>query len=119
MVENLEGATETAVIVPVPSVDAVVAPHRQALDHSAVLDDLRTAVTQAGGFPCVFSRVAWFGQEVLWLAPGPAEPFRALTEPVWRRFPECPPYGHHRSGAADRRNHERGLVAHRGRVRPG
>lgn len=29
----------------------------------------------------------------MWLAPEPAEPFRALTELVWHRFPECPPYG--------------------------
>ncbi|MDX3194650.1 2'-5' RNA ligase family protein [Streptomyces sp. MN03-5084-2B] len=112
--DNLAGATETAVIVPVPAADAAVGPHRRALDHSAawgvpahvtvlypflppdritpaVVGDLGTVLT--GAFECVFSRVAWFGQDVVWLAPDPAEPFRALTERVWRRFPECPPYG--------------------------
>ncbi len=114
MVENLAGATETAVIVPVPAAEAVVGHHRRTLDHSAVwgvpahvtvlypflppdridpavVGDLVEVLT--GAFECVFSRVAWFGQDVVWLAPDPAEPFRALTERVWRRFPECPPYG--------------------------
>jgi hypothetical protein len=29
---------------------------------------------------------------VLWLAPEPDAPFRALTAAVWRRFPQTPPY---------------------------
>ncbi|WIX90634.1 2'-5' RNA ligase family protein [Amycolatopsis sp. DG1A-15b] len=114
--DTLAGATETAVIVPVPAADAVVGPYRQALDHSAawgvpahvtvlypflppdritaaVAGDLGEVLTGAGSFECVFSRVAWFGQEVVWLAPDPAGPFRALTERVWGRFPQCPPYG--------------------------
>jgi 2'-5' RNA ligase superfamily protein len=59
----------------------------------AVVDGLREVLTRVDAFECVFSQVAWFGQEVVWLDPDPAEPFRALTESVWRRFPECPPYG--------------------------
>lgn len=116
MVRNLAGPTETAVIVPVPAADAVVGLYRQELDHSAawgvpahvtvlypflppawitsaVLGDLKAAVAEHDAFECVFSRVAWFGEDVLWLAPDPAEPFRALTHRVWRAFPECPPYG--------------------------
>jgi 2'-5' RNA ligase superfamily len=31
--------------------------------------------------------------DVLWLDPNPAEPFRRLTEAVGVEFPECPPYG--------------------------
>ncbi|WP_410612982.1 2'-5' RNA ligase family protein [Amycolatopsis sp. lyj-109] len=57
------------------------------------MGDLKAAVAETGAFECVFSRVAWFGQEVVWLAADSAEPFRALTERVWRRFPEYPPYG--------------------------
>ena len=37
--------------------------------------------------------VAWSGQEVIWLAPQPAEPFRALTRAVPTAFPDYPPYG--------------------------
>ena len=112
----LADAIETALIVPVPAADVVVGDHRRALDHSAawgvpahvtvvypflapdqvtdaVVADVRAVLAGAKSFECAFSRVAWFSQEVLWLAPEPAEPFRALTELVWRRFPECPPYG--------------------------
>ncbi|MEO6082556.1 MAG: 2'-5' RNA ligase family protein, partial [Umezawaea sp.] len=101
-VGDLVGATETAVIVPVPVADAVVGSYRQALDHSAawgvpahvtvvypflspdriteaVVDDLREVLTRVGSFECAFSQVAWFGQDVVWLGPDPAEPFRALT----------------------------------------
>ncbi|WP_116200291.1 2'-5' RNA ligase family protein [Amycolatopsis circi] len=114
--DNLAGTTETAVIVPVPAADAVVDSYRQVLDHSAwwgvpahvtvvypflppdriteaVVEDLREALTAVGSFECAFSRVGWFGKEVAWLAPDPAEPFRTLTELVWHRFPEYPPYG--------------------------
>jgi 2'-5' RNA ligase len=112
----LTDATETAVIVPVPAADAVVGTYRRALDPSAgwgvpahvtvvypfrppkqvtgaVVDDLRDVLTRVGSFECVFSRVAWFGQDVVWLDPSPAGPFRALTELVCRRFPDCSPYG--------------------------
>jgi hypothetical protein len=115
-VGTLAGATETALIVPVPAADAVVGTHRQALDHAAVwgvpahvtvvypflppdkiteavISELRDLLAPAVSFPCVFSRVSWFAQDVVWLAPDPAEPFRALTGLVWARFPECPPYG--------------------------
>ncbi|WP_410590197.1 2'-5' RNA ligase family protein [Amycolatopsis sp. lyj-23] len=112
--ENLAGATETAVIVPVPAAEPVVGRHRRELDRSAVWgvpahvtvvypflppDRITPAVVAdlgdvlTGAFECVFPRVAWFGREVVWLAPEPAGPFRALTRRVWRKFPECPPYG--------------------------
>lgn len=39
------------------------------------------------------TRVEWFGDSVVWLAPEPDAPFRALTAAVWNRFPEVFPYG--------------------------
>jgi 2'-5' RNA ligase superfamily len=113
---TLAGASETAVIVPVPAADAVVGTYRQALDEAAVwgvpahvtvlypflppdriteavVGGLRDLLAPVGSFSCVFSRVSWFARDVVWLAPDPAEPFRALTGLVWDRFPECPPYG--------------------------
>ncbi|PSK96018.1 2'-5' RNA ligase superfamily protein [Murinocardiopsis flavida] len=112
----LAEATETALIVPVPAAEAVVGPYRAILDDSAplgvpahvtvlspflppervteqVLGDLRACLTAVPSFGCVFARVAWFGTQVVWLAPEPDAPFRALTGSVWHRFPECPPYG--------------------------
>lgn len=112
---NPNGATKTAVIVPVREADAVVGTYRQELDHTvswpvpahvtvlypflaperitdSVLDDVRASLGAVTAFACTFSHVAWFGQDVLWLAPDPDAPFRALTQAVVRRFPECPPY---------------------------
>lgn len=108
-------ATETAVIVPVPAAERVVGPHRRVLDHSALwgvpahvtvlypflppdrvtantIDDLRACLAEVDAFECTFARVRWFEQDVVWLAPEPDGPFRALTEAVWRRFPDHPPY---------------------------
>jgi 2'-5' RNA ligase len=109
-------ATETALIVPVPESEPVVGGYRRVLDHSAVwgvpahvtvlypflppervtdevIEAVRGCVRGVAAFGCVFSEVRWFGEEAVWLAPDPDEPFRALTEAVWRRFPDCPPYG--------------------------
>ena len=43
-------------------------------------------------FTATFGSTAWFDEKVLWLAPDPAEPFRALTTSVAAAFPEHPPY---------------------------
>lgn len=113
-------ATHTAVIVAVPEAEAVVAEHRRRFDQSAAwgvpahvtvlfpfvapadLDDavfarLSDALAAVPAFGCVFARCRWFEQEVLWLAPEPDAPLRALTEAVCRAFPMHLPYGgkHH------------------------
>jgi 2'-5' RNA ligase len=108
-------AIETALIVPVPEVEDVVGVHRARFDQAArwgvpahvtvlypfappdaVTDDLLDAVreTVAGlpRFEIEFAEVRWFGEQVAWLAPTPDQPFRALTEALWARFPEYPPY---------------------------
>jgi hypothetical protein len=41
----------------------------------------------------VLGRCGWFGEHVLWPAPEPDTPFRALTSAVWGAFPRHPPYG--------------------------
>lgn len=40
-----------------------------------------------------FRHTAWFGSEVLWLAPEPDDPFRSLTAGVVKAFPTHLPYG--------------------------
>jgi hypothetical protein len=42
-------------------------------------------------FDAVFPRVDWFGDEVVWLAPEPAEQFRRLTSVVGAAFPDLLP----------------------------
>jgi 2'-5' RNA ligase len=109
-------ATQTALIVAVPEAEAAVGRWRALLDpaaswgvpaHVTVLypfvapDQVTEAVLEqlagvAAAFPrfrVTFGRVAWFGDDVVWLAPAPDEPFKALTMALWRRFPHSPPYG--------------------------
>ncbi len=53
--------------------------------------------SHVAAFDCRFARTQWFGQDVLWLDPEPARPFRDLTAAVCDAFPHHPPY----SGAYD------------------
>lgn len=57
-----------------------------------VLSIVGGVVAAVPRFEVTFRRVGWFGDTVVWLAPEPCRPFRALTAAVWRRFPETPPY---------------------------
>jgi 2'-5' RNA ligase superfamily len=109
-------AAECAVLVPVPEAERAVSAHRGRLDRAAawgvpahvtvlypfvapsaitatVIADLAGAVGSVSAFGCEFAAAAWFGEEVLWLAPQPDEPFRALTQAVSAAFPGYLPYG--------------------------
>ena len=112
----LSRAAETAVLVLVPEAETAVGRHRRGLDVAAswgvpahvsvvypfappsAVDDevvalLATAVAGVPAFGCTFSRTAWFGDEVLWLAPEPDQGFRELTRSVQAAFPAYLPYG--------------------------
>ena len=58
----------------------------------AVLERLAGAVAAVPTASVRFERVGWFEDRVLWLAPDPAQPFRALTDAVRAAFPEQVPY---------------------------
>jgi hypothetical protein len=106
---------ESAVLVPVPEAERVVSPHRSRLDRAAalgvpahvtvlfpfvpppaitpaVIDALASAVATVEAFGCEFPATSWFGEDVLYLAPRPDEPFRALTRAVSAAFPGYRPY---------------------------
>lgn len=108
--------THSAVIVAVTEAEPAVAHHRRQHDASASwgvpahvtvlypfmdpadLDEgvharLARAVGAVTGFSAAFPRTDWFDEQVLWLAPEPAEPFRELTRSVAAAFPEHQPYG--------------------------
>lgn len=110
-----ENATHTAVLALVPEAESLVGSLRDELDPSARLgvpahvtvlfpfvparavDDatvatLRRAVRGVGRFSCRFDAVRWFGDDYVWLAPDPPEPFAELTERTRRAFPDHPPY---------------------------
>jgi 2'-5' RNA ligase len=63
-----------------------------------VIAALAEVVAPVGAFDCRFESNGWFREDVLWLAPEPAEPFLELTNRLWRAFPAHPPY----AGAHDR-----------------
>jgi 2'-5' RNA ligase len=113
--DPLATATETAVVVEVPEAEPAVREHRSRFDVAAswgvrahvsvlypfvppgdvdgeVLRRLAATVGRVGAFDCTFERCAWFGEDVLWLAPDPSRPFRDLTDAVWSEFPQHPPY---------------------------
>jgi hypothetical protein len=109
-------ATQTAVIIPIGPAEAAVAHHRRRLDVAAswgvpahvtvlypfvpptevddtVIDRLAAVFAAALPFTCTFDKCAWFGEDVLWLAPDRDQEFRDLTNAVVERFPGYRPYG--------------------------
>ena len=108
-------ATHTAVLVLVPAAEPVVGALRDALDPSAPqgvpahvtvlfpfvpardVDDgtvatLRRAVRDVAPFSFRLDAVGWFGDDFVWLAPNPSEPFAELTDRTASAFPDHPPY---------------------------
>ncbi len=107
---------QSAVLIPVPETERVVSGHRDRLDRAAAwgvpahvtvlypfvapaaitaatIAVLADAVRSISAFDCEFPATRWFGQEVMWLAPQPDEPFRILTRAVSAAFPGYLPYG--------------------------
>jgi 2'-5' RNA ligase len=106
---------QSVLIVEVPEAEAAVARHRERLDANAplgipahftvlfpfmppeaigspALGQLERLFATFRGFRFQLARTAWFGDEVLWLAPGDPAPFRALTDRVHEAFPAFPPF---------------------------
>jgi 2'-5' RNA ligase len=98
-------ASQSAVLIPVPEAEQAVSGHRDRLDRAAAwgvpahvtvlypfaapsaittatIAGLAAAVGTIGAFDCEFAATAWFGQQVIWLAPRAYEPFRALARAV-------------------------------------
>ncbi|MFE9204539.1 2'-5' RNA ligase family protein [Micromonospora sp. NPDC007230] len=105
----------SALVVEVPEAEAAVGCHRDVLDATArlgvpahitvlfpfvppaqidamVVAELQRIFAGTAAFDFRLTRTAWFGDEVLWLAPEDSQPFRMLTELVHAAFPAFPPY---------------------------
>jgi hypothetical protein len=106
---------ESALIIAVPEAEPLVKALRERFDWSAaqgvpahvtilypfmppdqitpeVLSDLREFFAQFSAFEFNLPETRRF-TTVLYLAPTPAEPFKALTQAAVDRYPEYPPYG--------------------------
>ena len=55
-------------------------------------EGLGEVLAAAPAFDVAFREVRRF-PDVVYLAPEPAQPFVELTQALWRRFPDWPPYG--------------------------
>jgi hypothetical protein len=107
---------QSGLVVVVPEAEPLVGEHRRRFDPRAavgvpahvtvlypflppdqldegVLDRIRDLVAQVPEFPFALTRTAWFGDEVLWLAPEPDDGFARLTGLLSAEFPDYPPYG--------------------------
>lgn len=104
----------TGLLVPVPAAEPLVHAHRERWDppaacgvpahvtvlypfvppdeiDKAVLRSVTEALQPYAPFDFTLARVGRF-EDVLYLAPEPADPFLALTDAVATRFPAHPPY---------------------------
>ena len=107
---------ETGLIVVVPEATACVGPVRDAFDpyarigvpphitvlypfvrpelmSDAVVDAVADVAGRLASFDFELIHLAEFDDEVFYLAPDPAEPFAAITQALWDRFPDHPPFG--------------------------
>lgn len=83
-----------------PAANLALPPHITALwpflPAEAVDDgverEIEALVAGAAAFDFALARLSEF-PDVVFLSPEPAEPFVALTRLLWRRWPECPPFG--------------------------
>jgi 2'-5' RNA ligase len=106
---------QSGLVLEVAEAEAAVGRHRETLDANArlgvpahitvlfpfmppaqiapvVVAELRRILTGTAAFDFRLTRTAWFGDEVLWLAPEDPQPFRNLTELVHTAFPDFPPF---------------------------
>jgi 2'-5' RNA ligase len=103
----------TALIIAVPEAEAVVGDWRERYDNASLgipahvtllfpfvpteqaddtlLAELRELFAAQPAFSFSLPRVARF-PDVAWLAPEPATPFRRLTDLIYSRYPDHPPY---------------------------
>ena len=112
---DLQEADASALYLPVPVAEPLVAEHRLRWDPAAadgvpahvtilfpfldparidetVRAELRAIAAAVPRFTLRFERVGRF-PDVVWLAPEPVAPVAALTDAVVARWPDHPPYG--------------------------
>lgn len=106
---------QSCLILEIPEAEAAVGQHRKTLDTSArlgipahftvlfpfmspdqidmtILTRLKHLFGSIEAFDFPLAHAAWFGDDVLWLAPEHPDPIRALTTLVHRSFPDFPPF---------------------------
>lgn len=106
---------QSALVILVPEAEALVQPFRNRYDptaaagmpahitslypflppdhiDAAAIESIGDCVSAISPFDFVLTRTRRF-PGVLYLAPEPDEPFRRITQAIWQRYPQTPPYG--------------------------
>jgi len=109
-------SVQSALLILVPEAESLVKAFREKYDPSAaagmpahitvlypfkppseinkiVLDGPNQCLRRFPSFPFSLTVTRRFGDQTLYLAPEPHEPFRRLTLAIWGCHPETPPYG--------------------------
>lgn len=107
--------SQSGLIIEVPEAEPAVGGHRDILDANArlgvpahltvlfpfmppahidwtVYEALGQLFGRISAFDFRLTHTGWFGDDVLWLGPEDAQPFRALTELVQEAFPDYAPF---------------------------
>ena len=104
----------SALIVAVPEAEPLVGEWRQRYDNArlgipahitllfpfvpaeeldeTLFGELRELFAAQPAIPFSLTRLVEFPDQTLWLAPEPSEPFRKLTDLIFERYPDYPPY---------------------------
>lgn len=92
----------TGIVIPVPEAQPYAShPHitllapfrpRDRLDDPALRRELEAFFARVAPISFALVQVRRFPVGIVYLAPEPAEPFRATTLALAREFPDCPPY---------------------------
>jgi 2'-5' RNA ligase len=103
------GRPQSAILVPVPAAEEIVGRWRDLYDPVAPagvpahvtlivpwlppdeisapdIDELRALVSGVPAFDFKLTEIGWFARRVLWVAPEPADTFRALTNALAEQF---------------------------------
>lgn len=93
LVENWRRRFDASAAAGIPAHVTVLFPFLDVdLISAAVIGDLTTLIAGHDSFTVRFDESGRF-PDVLYLAPTPDQPLRALTESITTRWPEAPPYG--------------------------
>jgi 2'-5' RNA ligase len=89
-VQRFRARLDAHALLGIPAHITVLAPFMppELIDASA----LARLFADVSPFQFRLDRTDWFGDQVLWLAPGDPRPFSDLTQRVFRMFPAFPPF---------------------------
>jgi len=95
LVKSLREQFDSSAAVGVPAHVTILYPFKPPHEITSVVQaELRQLFAPFAAFEFALVELRRFPQaQVMYLAPSPAAPFQALTQAVYERYPDTPPYG--------------------------